>query len=120
MHDLLDLRVGEGLDLVLEAAKGVEGGGGKQVRPRGEELPELHERRAQALEVRGELGGIGTPAPRGGSVGPFGRYEPELPVLQRERRDVLVTLEVPGPERQRHLAEIPSLGRRNARCAPRG
>src|SRR5512143_42749 len=116
LHDLLDLPVREGLDLVLEPVEALEVGRWEEVGAGGEELADLHERRAQALEIRGELGGLGASAPRSACVRV--RRKPETPVFQRERRDVFETLEVSGLERQGHRAGIPPSRPNNVSAAP--
>jgi hypothetical protein len=108
--DLLDLGEGERLDLVLEARERVEVGLRQEVGPRREQLRELDEGRPHPLDVgrkllqlrrlyrllalgRGALDGL---------LQPRVLHEVAPPVLHQQRRDVFVTFEMFGFEREAH------------------
>jgi hypothetical protein len=103
--DLLRLHRRKRLDLVLQPRERLHVFGRDQVRAAREELPELDERRPQALEIGGELLRrpaaflrVGAPVCRG-QVAAEVRDERPAPVLDEQPRDLGVPLEVGRSQR---------------------
>ena len=101
LDDLLDLLVGERLDLVLQTAEGVEVGGGR-MSPRVERscpsLTNVGPRRSRSAASSAAFGSALSErcAPAGGSETGASGSDAQLdaPVLQHEARDVLVALQM--------------------------
>ena len=109
-HDLLDFFVGERGDMVLKARERLEVGQGQEVGAGGEELAQLHERGTELLEVLRQLRGVVYGSRRGlrlvGERVVDGQRFRQVgtAVLEQQRRDLLVALQVLGLERESHGA----------------
>ena len=107
-QDFLDLGIAERRDVVLQPRERLGVHGRDDVGTRREELRELDVRRAELLDIARQLARFRNPRLvlvrllRQELVQAGARHQVAPPVLEQQQREVLVALEMLGPQREVH------------------